>query len=196
MAQTSGPARFFFLRSPIRAGRVPPFFLTRKPRIPSPPLYKHPSPLSPAPVFFCICSCRRHWPPPFSPPGRCLCSLRAATPCTVQVCLLRRLPPGAQAAGHCPLRRPPPGLCMQRPPAAAASSAICTCRPVLCLQEPATSLLFLRCYVAAAVSSGLDSHHHDTSLPWVSGKTVSVFVRFVELVLFKRKLSFSSAFIS
>ena len=43
--QWSGPFLFFFLlRSPIRVGRVPPFFLTRKPRIPSPPLYKHPSP--------------------------------------------------------------------------------------------------------------------------------------------------------
>ena len=145
MAQTSGPARFFFLRSPIRAGRVPPFFLTRKPRIPSPPLYKDPSPLSPTALFFCICSRRRPWPHLFLLLGA------ASAPCAQLplACALycAGLPPAPRRPGSRalpPLRRPPPVLClcMQRPPrCAAASSAICAaCRAVLHATLPPCAL--------------------------------------------------------
>ena len=57
---------------------------------------------------------------------------------------------------------------------------------------------------AAAVPSGFNSGHYNSSLLWVSGKTVSLDLTVLDLfsfvlvaiVLFKRKLSFSSAFIS
>ena len=146
-AQTSGPARFsffFLLRSPIRVGRVPPFFLTRKPRIPSPPLYKHPSPPISCAPFLLHLQPPPALAPPFSPPGRCLCSLRAATPCMRPV--LRRsascpqaprqqgtTPPAPAPTCPLPLHAAPPCCCLQRHLRCLPRCAACyVAPPVLC----------------------------------------------------------------
>ena len=153
--------------------RSGPFLsLTCKPRIPSPSLYKH------RPLLIFLCAELK--PPPALAPSFFL--LRRLLPAAVLQAPQISLP--FLCCMLCTCTCPAPCASMHlHLPCALRCCLPCTCQVPCCLHPPCRKhrcptlhAYFspgLRMEQAAAVPSGFNSGHHDSSLPWLSGKTVS-----------------------
>ena len=137
----------------------PFLFLTRKPRIPSPSLYKHP------PAYFCVRRAQAAAGPspllfPPAPPAPCRSA--AGAPDFLAVPVLHAVHLHLPCARRCCLPCTCQVPCCLHPP----------CRKHRCPTLHACFSSGPRMEQAAAVPSGFNSGHYDSSLLWVNSKTI------------------------